>query len=177
MKTSLDLQLKINVRRQSDEAAAQSELYTGIYALTLNRQSEILFVPAFERNAANWPPALPDDLDVLKSVQEARLFSAALSRHTVTPDRARAGQHEFFEQESGDKDDVAEGILFFVTPQEFESYSRELEALAAETPGIYDDLPLSEVTGCQIVKYLLNRVLRAPYFSESDQKSLVLGTK
>ena len=60
------------------------------------------------------------------------------------------------------------GVLFYITPREFEVFSGELTDLDAEKTSIYDYRNMSELTDRAFVKLLLSRVLTSKYFREAD---------
>lgn len=172
------LQLPVNVRRQTvEEHPDRAALYEGIYELHLNRNVSVMFVPTFERTAHHWPPRLPDDLDAIQTAQEARLYTAAMSDYTVTPDDSRAWQVETIPHEALGDDPWHDGTLFFMSSDFFAVYDRELEALAARTPGLHDGIPISEIQELFVIQFVLGRVLGPPYFSPQDRDALSQGTK
>jgi hypothetical protein len=89
-----------------------------------------MFVPELEINPDNWPPVLPDNVDEVSSETEARLFTAALSDYTVTPKSFLAGTQEIISIPSFNEDmedshiDSRRGVLFYVSHQEFDAFSK-----------------------------------------------------
>jgi hypothetical protein len=62
--------------------------------MTLNDFVNVIFIPSFPRDKENWSLNIPTYVEYVRSFQEARQFTAALSDYTVTPDNLRAGQQE-----------------------------------------------------------------------------------
>ena len=146
MKASLKYDIAVQIRHQEwEEEDDLAPFYRGIYSVTLNYFTTVMFIPTFPRTADNWPPTLPQDVDDVHSAAEARLFTAALSEYTVTPDAQLAGQQELIPLEPLPQIGPRMGLLFYVTPPEFALFSQELPLLEQKTPSVRDYVPLSQV--------------------------------
>jgi len=179
MKPSLERNFSVSVRHQSWEVFPETaEFYRGIYLVTLNFLVSIMFVPELEINPDNWPPVLPDNVDEVSSETEARLFTAALSDYTVTPKSLLAGTQEIIsipplKGDMEDSDiDSRRGVLFYVSHQEFDAFSKELSALADRTPGVHDFVRISEIEELKVAKFIVSMVIDSPYFSAGDLATL-----
>lgn len=110
-----------------------------------------MFVPEFERNVNHWPPTLPENVDNVSSELEARLFILFFSDYTITPDSLRSGQQEIITltsaaEEVKNSDSASDvKVVFYVSPEEFATFSRELCALAEQTLGVHDYVKISEI--------------------------------
>jgi len=179
MKPSLERDFSVSVRHQIwEELPETAEFYRGIYSVTLNFLVTIMFVPELEINPDNWPPVLPDNVDEVSSETEARLFTAALSDYTVTPNSLLAGTQEIIFIPAVNKDmgysdiDSERAVVFYVSHQEFDAFSKELSALADRTPGVHDFVRISEIEELEVAKFILSMVIDSPYFSGRDLETL-----
>ncbi len=171
MKPSPQFDFPVSVRHQIwEEEPDVSALYQGIFDLILNHEIGVMFVPEFEKNAREWPPRLPDNIDEIKTEREARLISVALSKYSVTPDSSLAGQEEIIAREG--RDSPTQGIIFYVTPQEFETFSAELSELADQMPAVHSAIKISEIENLEVAKFILFRALTSPYLSEKELEKL-----
>jgi len=178
MKPSLERDFTVSVTYQSQEVLPKTaKFYKGIYLVTLNFLVDIMFVPELEMNPDNWPPVLPDDVDNVSSETEARLFTAALSRYTVTPKSLLAGTQKIiytlpFKGEREDSDlDSRKGAIFYVSPQEFDIFSKELSALADQTSGVHGFVKISPIKELEVAKIILS-IVDSQYCSAEDLSNL-----
>lgn len=184
MKPSLEQNFSVSVRHQIwEELPEKAEFYRGIYSVTLNYLVSVMFVPEFEITQDNWPPILPEDVDEVSSETEARLFIAALSDYTVTPNSLLAGKQEIIPLLSVNEDmkdsdiDPKRGVIFFVNSQEFEVFSKELSALADQTPGVHDYVKISKIKYLELAKFILSNIIESQHFSAQDLKTLRMEDK
>lgn len=179
MKRSLDHDLAVSVRHQIwEEAPEVADFYQGIYSVTLNFLVTIMFVPEVERTTDNWPPVLPENVDNVSTELEAKLFTIGLSDYTVTPNSLLAGQQELIHnslvsEDINNSDSVDKmGVVFYVSSQEFEVFSKELSVLAAQTPGVHDSIRISEIQNLELSKFILSSVIGSPHFAAGDLRVL-----
>lgn len=154
------------VRPQSIEQwlPEYAHFYEGIYGVTVNHHTHIAFVPAFQRPQA-WPPQMPDDVDVVTSEDEARLFTALLAHYTITPDDKRVGQRETLHfpppaMYPEIKDPTS--TLIYVTTEQFIGFQQELATLAERLPSVHDRLWLPEVADQTSIQFIIEHVLEVP---------------
>lgn len=170
MKPSPRHDFVVNVWPESREYTDQvSKLYAGIYSVSLNHSFSIEFVPAFERFP--WPPGLPGDVEDVKSCDEARRTMVVLSRYVVTPDDTRKATIETMPDTGSDllgrgipSEDIqttrdTEHSVFYVSAAEFDELAQELGELQDRTPGIHDSLPISQLKGTALARFLHERIL------------------
>lgn len=151
----------VNVWPEShDHPSPVNELYRDVYTATLDHIVHIQFVPAFQRTP--WPPELPNDVDEVTSKDEARRTIIALASYSVTPDARRAGEFETLET------DEFQGVIFYVSVDEFERVATELRALADRFGGVHDSIPISELGGSAFEKLLLERIIPSGQLSSRD---------
>jgi hypothetical protein len=179
MKPSLERDFKISVTPQSWEVLPETaEFYKEIYLVILNFLVAIMFVPELKINPDNWPPVLPNNVDKVNSETEARLFIAALSKYTVTPNSLLAGTQEliFIPPFNGDIEgsdiDSKKGVVFYVSHQEFDVFSKELSALADQILGVHGYVKISEIKELEVAKFIVSRVINSQYFLAEDLKFL-----
>lgn len=173
MKYGFPRDFAVRVRKQEhDEELSVAKFYRGIFSVTLNFLVEIMFIPEFSRQAERWSLDIPDNVDVVHSTQQARLFTAALSEIIVTPDQSRAGQEELYPLAPPlpPIPDVyaKKGVIFYVTPQQFPRISAELAHIAEQTSSVHDFLPLSQLHHLKCTQVILNRIMTSIHFSEKN---------
>jgi hypothetical protein len=179
MKPSLERDLTVSVRHQIwEELPEVAEFYQKIYSVTLNFLVAIMFVPEFERTADNWPPVLPENVDNVSTELEARMFTTLLSDYTVTPNSLLAGQQEriplpLVSEEMKNSDSFPEsGVIFYVSPQEFEGFSQELSVLSERMMGVHDYVKLSEIENLEFAKFILYKIIVSPHISAEHLRIL-----
>ncbi len=174
MKPSPQYDFPVSVRCQTwEEEPEVAALYQGIFDVTLNHTLSVMFVPEVEINDNFLFPILPDNVDEISTELEARLVTIALSRYTVTPNSLLAAKEEIISL-SGWRSSQ-EGVIFFVTPQEFSIFSTELSMLAKEIPSVHSDKKVSEIKNFEVTKFLIDRIIPSKYFAEEDLQ--ILGTR
>jgi hypothetical protein len=182
MKLLLEGNFSVTVRHQiREELPETTEFYQGIYSVSLNFLVYIMFVPELEINPNNWPPVLPKNVDDVSSETEARLFTTALSKYTVTPHSLLAGTQEIIFIPSANKNmgysdsDSERAVIFYVSHQEFNAFSKELVALADRTPGVHDFVRIAAIEELEIAKFITSIVMNSQCFSAGDLE--ILGMK
>jgi hypothetical protein len=160
----------VNIRFHTHEVNKEVQpFYEGIIEVTLNFHIAIVFVPEIDRLASGWPPKLPDNIDNINSEMEARIITIATESYSVTPNRILAGKEEVVESsESGCQD----GVLFYVTPDEFNDFINELNLLSVEIGRVYNSRKISEIQDNKFAQFILNRVIKSGYFRSFDLKIL-----
>ncbi len=114
-------------------------------------------------------PILPDDVDIVDSCHQARLFTAALAEYAITPDEVLAGQMETFcislpkaESEMAifrkAHNIEVTGRLFYVTPEQFARFSQELEEIEQHTFWPSQYIGLSKVKEFECMKFILANI-------------------
>jgi hypothetical protein len=64
------------------------------------------------------------------------------------------------------------GVLLYVSSQQLEVLSKELSALAAQTPGVHDYVSISEIQNLELSKFILDSVIDSPHSSAGDLRVL-----
>lgn len=175
MKFGFPRDFAVRVRKQEeDEDRSVSRFYRGIYSVALNFLVHIMFIPPFSRPRKSWPLDIPDDIDEVDSVQEARLFTAALSEITVTSDRSRAGEVQLIALAPALSPvaDMAtrQGVIFYVTPEQFALFTQELAELAEQTFSIYGFFPVSKLEHLESIKFITNKIITSNDFAQKNRK-------
>jgi hypothetical protein len=151
MKPSFSSDFTVSVRHQTlEEPPEVAEFYQGIYSVTLNFLVNVIFVPELEIDVNHWLP-MPENVDNVSSELEARLFTLCFSDYIITPNSLKKGQQEIITLASAVEDakdthltsDVR--VIFYVSPEEFATFSKELSVLAENTPGVHDYVKISEI--------------------------------
>jgi len=176
MKFGFPPDFAVRVRKQEqDEDSSVSRFYRGIYSvahLRCNFLVHIMFIPSFSRRGQRWSLDIPDDIDEVHSVQEARLFTAALSEITVTPDNSRAGEEQLIALApplSPVADMAAkQGVIFYVTPEQFALFTQELAELAEQTFSVYGFFSVGKLEHLESIKFITNQIITSNYFSDKN---------
>lgn len=162
--------LSVHVYREEREPEPQyAPFYKDIFHVLTTHLLPITFIPHFERTAENWPPILPDDVDIVDSCHQARLFTAALAEYAITPDEALAGQTEIFcislpkaESEMAifrkDHEIEVTGRLFYVTPEQFARFIQEFEEIEQHTFWPSQYIAFSKVKEFECMKFILANI-------------------
>lgn len=179
-------EFKVQVRHQErDEDPSVARFFRGIFWMTLNSFVHVIFIPSFPRERENWSLKIADDVDDVRSLSEARQFTAALSDYTVTPDDDRAGQQELIPippppqiSAPGFRDEMATesrtGVMFYVTQKEFTRFSQELALISEHTFELNEYIPFSEAKDFECMQLILDIIATSPDFSQEDTKILNL---
>jgi len=169
----------LSARRESrDQIQEVAAFYEGILAVTLNVVVEVLFVPETPRAGRPWPPPVPENIDLLRTPEEARRVSLALSDYVVTPDPARAGGEEvLFYPGDGLPEETSErppwqSVVFYTTLAEYAALADEVLALSRRAPNFRHGLPASELAGSALLGFLLRRVITSPHFAPEHRRLL-----
>jgi hypothetical protein len=73
-----------------------SDYFTGIYEVISHGFFDVIFVPEFKRENNLWYLSAPKDFNEVNSNEEARLITASVGKHIVTPDSFLAGTKQKF---------------------------------------------------------------------------------
>lgn len=142
-----------------------SHFYKGIFDVNLLNLVHLPFVPAFSRTPENWPASLPNNIDIVNSQYEARLFTAALADIAVTPDEELAGQAQLFPLPPPPPKFASlwklsdTGVLFFVTPEQYQLFSEELLEIEKDTFFANDYVRLRSVSHFECIKFILEVIV------------------
>lgn len=155
-----------------------AKFYKGIFDVDLRGLTHILFVPSFPKTPDNWPPHLPDNIDIVHSCHQARLFMAGLAEWTVTPDEELAGQREFIAvppmRERSPIMDI--GMLFYVTPEEFARFSQELLYIEKNhTLWANQYVALSKIKHFESMKFILDHILPLRQSNKTNGRRLIMN--
>jgi hypothetical protein len=143
----------------ADHPSPVNAMYEGIYSVTLNHSVSFMFVPPVDRRAPG-TPALPADVDDVRTPDEARRTVIALSSLVVTPDDARAATIE-----TSISGDDRRCVTFYVTLDEFHELEGELRNFSERLPGVHDAVPVSEIADTRLARFLLTRALPSDQLS------------
>ncbi len=177
MKHSFDVDFTVQVREQvRDEDPEFARFYQGIYSVALNRVVNLMFIPYFSREVKDWSLRIPDNIDEVHSVQEARIYTAALAEYTVMPDEFRAGEEELIAlppplppcPDMGRR----EGVIFYVTPQQFMRFSQELVEIEQLAFPLYATVRASKISHFECIKFIKDIVITSKHFSENSLRML-----
>jgi hypothetical protein len=173
MKREPNIDFPISVRSHVwEESQNVAHFYKGIYDVTMRSGPMVMFIPDFEREQIDWPPALNENSDLIQNQLEARLTALSLAEYAVSPNTHLAGKEEKISWLNPEV--LGTTVIFYVSPEEFERVSVELSAASEEFAGITDTKPISEYSETRFAKLILTRIIPSPYFSDSARK--LLGT-
>jgi hypothetical protein len=171
MKPSKNYDFSVSVRRQTwEEEPEVAELYQEIFDVILNHTLSIMFVPEVDINIDNIPAMLPDNIDNIFSEIQARQITIALSKYSITPNDLLAGQEKVFSH--NDTLSSQTGVIFFITTDEFQTFSSELSTIAQEIPSVHSSTRISQIKDLKFSQFLLSRVIESKHFDEKDLQML-----
>jgi hypothetical protein len=175
MKTTPRSDYPVRVRpRVWDEPEPAAPHYAGVYDVTLNSLVDIAFVPHLTTPGPPFDPrALPDNFDLIDDPQQARLAAVLLAQYVVTPDPGRAGSVASFER-IPDEGPVR-GVLFFVSPELFSVFERELGELSEMVGGLHPAGTVHYVADRAVIRFLREWVVTSDLFRPEDAALLQSG--
>ena len=159
-----------------------AELYRGIYEVILNFTVKVFFVPEFTSYVGHWPPTIPQDVDEVRTVQEARLIAMAMSTYCVTPNDLLKGQvqHLALSSPTMDRERLStldaefedDRVVYYVGRRDFDVFDDELTALVEQCGGLHDPCKVSDIRHYEVVRFLLSRVVASQSFLAADARLL-----
>ena len=144
--------------------------FAGIHSVTLAHTIPVMFVPLFERPTTSWGSRLMDDLDAIRTTEDARTASVLLSGYTVTPNDSLAGQTEVVYLSDGDQ--MHRTVIFYTTMEDFEVFSFEMNEVARLSSGTQGWTAVSALLRCRFGRFLLSQVVASPHFLPEDRRLL-----
>lgn len=143
--------------------STRTPLYEGIYRVTLNATVDVVFVPDVSAVAPPWSGRrVPENIDDVRTLEEARLMTALVSTYVVTPNDARAGTVERFEFD-GDQ-----GTVRYVGETEFAQFSADLDALSRIVGSVAPDRTVSDLRAHAVIRFVEAEVVAQPWFAPAD---------
>jgi hypothetical protein len=145
-------------------------LYKGIFDVTLNRTVDIVFVPDVTAVAPPWDPTiLPADMDDATTQEQTRLDAALHATYIVTPNPLLAHTDETLRWARSDTaetepgiEEATDGVVFYVSPAEFESYTSDLQALSAVVGRLHSNTPVSKLRHYSVIGFVQERIVGSP---------------
>jgi hypothetical protein len=161
MKQSPTADYPVRVRPESwEHEPPRSDLYAGVYTMTLNFTVDVTFVPDLSRSAPPWDGhRLPPDLDDVATADQAAYAAAMLAQYVVTPNAARAGRVESFRLDGSTEDSVVR----YVEPAEFGAFAGDLDQLAEIVGSVHSMTPVSELRGYPVIGFVEREIVAAPW--------------
>lgn len=154
----------LDERYENDESHAG--LFEGIFHLVFNHVVSITFVPGVSEIAPPWSSDLfPEEYDLISTVGQARVSQILLAKYAVTPNQCLAGTDEeiiFGEYAK---------TIFYVTFEEFERYSVDLEGLA-DLINRHEPRRVSRLRDHEVVTFAERRVVASPRLKSYHAKLL-----
>lgn len=152
---------KLHVCREEREVEPEyAKFYRGIFHVLISNFQPITFVPAFLKNKNNWPPLLPENVDIVESHDQARLFTAALADYAVTSDAELAGKEELIPLPAISGTDQQMARIFYVTPEQFAGFSQELAIIEKQTFWVNEYVMLSQVQHFNCIQFILSKIIQ-----------------
>lgn len=173
--------LLVRVTHEIDEwdiASKIADFFQGIYTVSFNAGLSIDFVPEFKRETSNWffNTSAPDYFEDVTSEQETRFLTTKNSYITVTPSTSEAGKAEVFyvpmpENEDPRNRDLYRRQIYYVSPQEFELYSKELAKINEGPFYIRNYVKFEDVKELNVMKFILAKIT-TPELLEKIRKTI-----
>jgi len=172
MKTGYPHDFRVHIRSEVlDQPSDIAGHFDGIFRVILNHLPSVHVVPPFEREP--WPPALPANIEVVHSPDEARRLIVSMAEYLVTADNARAGTEEVVAQAPlSPGGPPANAVVFYISRRELEPLLAELDELSDRFSGVNDTIPISTIASSRIAQILLSRVVASPNIRPEDLRSL-----
>jgi hypothetical protein len=160
MKVSPKTDYPVQVIREPEEHdGPEAALYAGIYLVLLNHEMPVYFVPDVSRLAPPWDGGVVSDgARSAATVEQARLSTVTFARYAVTPNPGRAAAVERFSVPRSSGDTVS-GVVFYVTPEEFDGYLADLEELSEVVWEPQPDKTVSQLREYAVIRFLEERVV------------------
>lgn len=144
-----------------EQADERRPLYDGIFTLALNIPVQVTFVPDLGGTEPPWPPGQDLPSAELTTPGQVRWDELLAASYAVTPNASRASEVI----QMGPPD--APTTIFFVQPDEFVEFRRELEDLAERTA----ERPLprrNEVLDLNVMRFADEYVLGSSRLNPAD---------
>jgi len=156
------------------EAPVRPDLYQGIVGMELNHTVSVTFVPDISRHVPPWDERLlPDDVDRVQTVDEARVATAMLAGYLVTPHPALAGTTDRFTvppAEGHEEMGPSTTLVWYVSPHEFDRYADELHRLTGIVGNRHSGITVSQLQEYDVVRFVDREIvgsrLLTPYEAE-----------
>lgn len=159
-----------------------SDYFTGIYEVISHGFFDVTFIPKFKRENDLWYLSAPNDFDEINSNEEARLITASVGRHIVTPDAFIAGtkqkfftpplykaEEEYFDS-SPDKQEYQS--IYYVTSNEFYTFRGELATIVAEREtGLRHLINIKELLEFSFIQFILYNVITDKKLEQLKKKA------
>lgn len=181
MKISPRADYPVGVRpREWEEPPGAAPHYAGVVDVSLNGMVTVTFVP----DVSAWAPpfdaaTLPDDLDAIASVRDARLAAVLLASYVVTPHATLHGTWERLPALGGPggaagpvDDDEPGAVVLWVEPEVYAAAEADLVALAQSLGGRHPDVLVSALRDRPALRLVESAVLASPAFSDADRRWL-----
>jgi hypothetical protein len=168
-----DFAVQVRHQERDEEEEWGALFYRGIFSLTLNQLISILFIPNFPRTPQTWPPTILEGVDKVQSETEARLYITESADYVVTPDAFLAGQQEVIPLPPIPPLGAIAGtlarrvVVFYVTPQQFARFSRELALIEEQTYWVTQFVRVHNIAHLECIKFIQNCIISSPYFSHN----------
>lgn len=166
---------KLHVCREEREVEQEyAKFYRGIFHVLISNFQPITFIPHFLKNKNNWPPLLPENVDLVESHDQARLFTAALADYAVTSDAELAGEEELIPLPAMSGRDQQMARIFYVTPEQFADFTQELALIEKQTFWVNEYVMLSQVQHFNCIQFILSKIIQ-PRFRRRPFERLKLA--
>ncbi|MFC4145228.1 hypothetical protein ACFO0M_03065 [Micromonospora mangrovi] len=165
----------VRVRARSwDEEPEQAALYEGMYSFDLNQLVRVSFVPAVTAPRPWSLDDVPTDISDFTTAQQARVHELLLTDYSVTPDDERAGTADQFDWpfEWTDPATRPRPTVFYVTADEFDRLSSDLEELSDVAGELHSFVRRSEVLEHEVVRFIERRILDSPLLTPDSANSI-----
>lgn len=164
--------------RAWEDPPAVAPYVAGVFDMSLNGMVTVTFVPDVTAWAPPFDPAaVPDDLDAVDSVRDARLAAVLLASYVVTPHPTLHGTWQRLPPVGGTgapggRVDEDGAVVLWVEPEPYAAAEADLVTLAGRVGGLHPDLTLSALRHHPAVRLVESTVLTSPAFADADRRWL-----
>jgi hypothetical protein len=185
MKPTPTSNFNVRLRDEIDEQLEFPEIaqyFEGIFTALLNYTVSIEFIPEIDRSLTDWPPKFNEEkVEHETSYLDARLTTLTFASYAVTPNQSLAGREEVISKATIFPNDpihheFGDLVIFYVTPEEFETFSKEKNFLQEEgwLPEERDQYwSITNLKKYAIGQFIAERFVKSKYLRDSH--AYILG--
>jgi hypothetical protein len=153
----------VRARAQAwEQDPAEAPFFDGIYRLDLHMNIGIAFVPDVSHLAPPWSGDLMPAEQIIRTPDQARLYTALVNTYTVTPNQRLAGTDEAFTWLSPDVPEELYGAVFYVTAEEFSDYTADIAALSETIGGLRTFVRVDTLRDHEVIRFVERRIVDSP---------------
>jgi hypothetical protein len=151
-----------------EEDPDDAPLFDGIYGLDLHLNVGIAFVPEVSHLAPPWSGDLMPAEQIIRTADQARLFTALTTVYTVTPNARLAGTDDTFTWLAPEIPDELRRAVFYVTADEFGRYTADIATLSEFVGGLRTFVRVDQLRDYEVIRFVERRIVESPLLQPED---------